>query len=47
MLMYAALRGPDAAADALAQAEDDRALPIDDANSRTYLLAFLASQAAR
>ena len=47
MLMYAAMRGPDAAADALAQAQAEPALPIDDANSRSYLLAFLGSEAAR
>ena len=47
LLMYAALRGSDAAADALTQAQADPELPIDDANSRTYLLAFLASVAAR
>lgn len=47
LLMYAGLRGPDAAADALAQAQADPELPIDDANSRAYLLAFLASEAAR
>ena len=47
MLMYAGLRGSDAAADALTQAQADPALPIDDANSRAYLLAFLASEAAR
>jgi endoglucanase Acf2 len=46
MLMYAALRGPDAAADALAQAQQP-GLPIDNANSRSYLMAFLASEAAR
>ena len=39
--------GPRAAADALALALDDPGLPIDDANSRTYLMAFLASEAAR
>ena len=47
LLMYAALRGSDAADDALTQAQADPELPIDDANSRTYLLAFLASVAAR
>jgi endoglucanase Acf2 len=47
MLMYAALRDSDAAADALTQAQADAGLPIDDANSRAYLLAFLASEAAR
>ena len=47
LLMYAALRGSAAADDALTRAQADPELPIDDANSRTYLLAFLASVAAR
>lgn len=47
MLMYSALGSADAAADAYAEAEGESSLPIDDANSRTYLLAFLASHAAR
>jgi endo-1,3(4)-beta-glucanase len=46
MLMYSALRSADAAADAYAQVESDPSIPVDDANSRAYLLAFLASQAA-
>lgn len=46
MLMYAALRGPDAAAEAYAQAAADPSIPVDDANSRAYLLAFAASRAA-
>ena len=46
MLMYAALRSAEAAADAYAQVEADPSMPVDDANSRTYLLAFLASRAA-
>ncbi|HEX5728945.1 glycosyl hydrolase [Microbacterium sp.] len=46
LLMYAALRGPEAAADAYTQVTADPSTPIDDANSRAYLLAFLASHAA-
>jgi endo-1,3(4)-beta-glucanase len=47
MLMYAALRDSDAAAEAYEQAETDASIPVDDANSRSYLLAFIAAQAAR
>ncbi len=47
LLMYAGLRGPDQAADAYAQVRNTVDLPIDDANSRAYLLAFLASEAAK
>lgn len=47
MLMYAALRDADAAAEAYAHAEADASISVDDANSRSYLLAFLAAQAAR
>lgn len=46
MLMYAGLRGPEAAREALADARADPDLPVDDANSRAYLLAFLASRVA-
>ncbi|MEJ3404058.1 glycosyl hydrolase [Rathayibacter sp. YIM 133350] len=46
LLMYAALRSKQAAADAFQRASAPDAVPIDDANSRTYLLAFLASRAA-
>jgi endoglucanase Acf2 len=47
LLMYAALRSPDAAAEAYMQATADPSIPVDDGNSRTYLLAFLASHAAQ
>ncbi|MGZ8804741.1 MAG: glycosyl hydrolase [Microbacterium sp.] len=47
MLMYSALRGADAAAEALSLADAQPGLPIDDANSRAYLLAYLAGEAAR
>jgi endo-1,3(4)-beta-glucanase len=46
MLMYAALGSPDAAAEAYDQAAEP-STPIDDANSRSYLLAFIAAHAAR
>ena len=45
MLMYAALRGPDAAAEAYAEAAANPSLAVDDANSKAYLLAFAASRA--
>jgi endo-1,3(4)-beta-glucanase len=47
MLMYSALRGADAAAEAYSLADAQADLPIDDANSRAYLLAYLAGEAAR
>ncbi|GAA1953063.1 glycosyl hydrolase [Microbacterium deminutum] len=46
MLMYDGLQSRSAAADAYARAAHASVL-IDDANSKTYLLAFLASHAAR
>lgn len=46
LLMYAGLRGPDAAREAFDEALADDSLPIDDANSRSYVLAFLAARAA-
>ena len=46
MLMYSALRSPEAAADAYTQVTEDPSIPVDDGNSRAYLLAFLAAHAA-
>ncbi|MET4638855.1 glycosyl hydrolase [Mycetocola sp. 2940] len=44
LLMYSALAGPDAAAQALDNAAELPASRIDDGNSRTYLLAWLMSR---